>query len=203
VTHIWGPPRRNHCRSERFVSIPFPMEGRVDVIRIYSKHRLLSWQWKRSRVFRRLTYAQDGLRYHFFIGDKIFHDLKHYDFKHYVHYDNKKELYPNNINKAFDNYIKEVIEYFKILDETDLFQEDYIGLQILDEMELEEEEEEKVEKINDEEIIKTFMLPKNNVPNLDNFVKIKKTQEEKIVKLPVQKEINLCDNQYKTKGIKY
>ena len=116
--------------------------------------------------------------------------------------DNKKELYPNNINKAFDNYIKEAIEYFKILDETDLFQEDYIGLQILDEMELEEEEE-KVEKINDKEIIKTFMLPKNNVPNLDNFVKIKKTQEEKIVKLPVQKEINLFDNQYKTKGIKY
>ena len=109
---------------------------------------------------------------------------------------------PNNINKAFDNYIKEAIEYFKILDETDLFQEDYIGLQILDEMELEEEEE-KVEKINDEEIIKTFMLPKNNVPNLDNFVKIKKTQEEKIVKLPVQKEINLFDNQYKTKGIQY
>jgi hypothetical protein len=34
-------------------------------------------------------------------------------------------------------------------------------------------------------------------------VKIKKTQEEKIVKLPVQKEINLFDNQYKTKGIQY
>jgi|LakMenEpi03Aug12_release.lakeMendotaPanAssembly.Ray.scaffolds.fasta_scaffold52645_3 hypothetical protein len=117
--------------------------------------------------------------------------------------DNKKESYPNNINKAFDNYIRESIEYFKLLDETDLFQEDYIGLQLLEEMELEEEEEEKVEKINDEEIIKSFLLPKNNVPNLDNFVKIKKTQEEKIVKLPIQKEINLSDNQYKTKGISY
>jgi hypothetical protein len=116
--------------------------------------------------------------------------------------DNKKESYPNNINKTFDNYIKEAIEYFKLLDETDIFQEDYIGLQLL-EMELEEESEEKVEKINDTEIIKSFMLPKNNVPNLDNFVKIKKTQEEKIVKLPIQKEINLSDNQYKTKGISY
>jgi len=117
--------------------------------------------------------------------------------------DNKKESYPNNINKTFDNYIKEAIEYFKLLDETDIFQEDYIGLQLLEEMELEEESEEKVEKINDTEIIKSFMLPKNNVPNLDNFVKIKKTQEEKIVKLPIQKEINLLDNQYKTKGISY
>ena len=116
--------------------------------------------------------------------------------------DNKKESYPNNINRAFENYIRESIEYFKLLDETDLFQEDYIGLQLLEEMELEEEEEE-VEKINDEEIIKSFLLPKNNVPNLDNFVKIKKIQEEKIVKLPIQKEINLSDNQYKTKGITY
>jgi hypothetical protein len=117
--------------------------------------------------------------------------------------DNKKESYPNNINRTFDNYIREAIEYFKLLDETDIFQEDYIGLQLLEEMNLKEEGEQKVEKINDEEIIKSFMLPKNNVPNLDNFVKIKKTQEEKIVKLPIQKEINLSDNQYKTKGITY
>jgi hypothetical protein len=116
--------------------------------------------------------------------------------------DNKKESYPNNINRAFENYIKEAIEYFKLLDETDLFQEDYIGLQLLEEMELEEEKEE-VEKVNDKEIIKSFLLPNNNVPNLDNFVKIKKTQEEKIVKLPIQKEINFSDNQYKTKGIQY
>jgi hypothetical protein len=112
-------------------------------------------------------------------------------------------LYPNNINKAFENYLKEAIEYFKILDETDSIQEDYIGLQLLEEMGLEEEEIVKVEKINDKEIIKSFILPKNNAPTLDNFVKIKKTQEEKLVKLPTQREINLSDHQFKTKGIHY
>jgi len=41
--------------------------------------------------------------------------------------DNKKESYPNNINRAFENYIRESIEYFKLLNETDLFKENYIG----------------------------------------------------------------------------
>jgi hypothetical protein len=70
-------------------------------------------------------------------------------------------------------------------------------------MELEEEEEEKVEKINDKEIIKTFMLPKNNVPNLDNFVKIKKTQEEKVVKLPTQREIDLTSSPHFPCGYRF
>jgi len=155
-----------------------------------------------KKIYERLMNVKKGLFQNYYREDKKFYKKRINNLTRNL-MDNKKELYPNNINRAFENYIKEAIEYFKILDETDLFQEDYIGLQILDEMELEEEEKEKVEKINNEEIIKTFMLPKNNVPNLDNFVKIKKTQEEKIVKLPVQKEINLFDNQYKTKGIQY
>jgi hypothetical protein len=118
--------------------------------------------------------------------------------------DNKKELYPNHIHRAFENYIKEAIEYFKILDETDLIQEDYIGLQLLEEMGIEDEEVEKINEINDNEIIKSFLLPKNTqTSNLDNFVKIKKTQEEQQIKLPIQREINLTENQYKTKGIQY
>jgi hypothetical protein len=147
--------------------------------------------------------------------NEMFHDYYKEDKKFYKKrinnltrnlMDNKKELYPNHIYKAFEHYIKEVIEYFKLLDETDLIQEDYIGLQLLEEMGIEDEQVEKInEKINDNDIIKSFMLPKNTqTSNLDNFVKIKKTQEEKaVVKLPTQREMNLSDNQYKTKGIHY
>ena len=75
---------------------------------------------------------------------------------------------------------------------------------VIDSYAIPDEEVEKIHKVNDEEIIKSFMLPKNTqTSNLDNFVKIKKTQEEKVVKLPTQREMNLTDNQFKTKGIKY
>jgi len=122
--------------------------------------------------------------------------------------ENKKEIYPKHISDLFDNYIKEVIDYFKILDENDSIQEDYIGLQLLEEID-ELKKEDIIEDVNNDIlenniIIKSFSLPKSNqVSNLDNFVKIKKTQEEKIIQFPIQKEINLSDSQYKTKGIKY
>jgi hypothetical protein len=155
-----------------------------------------------KKIYERLLNVKKGLFQDYYREDKIFYKKRINNLTRNL-MDNKKELYPNNINKAFDNYLKEAIEYFKILDETDSIQEDYIGLQLLEEMGLDEEEIVKVEKINDNEIIKSFILPKNNTPTLDNFVKIKKAQEEKIVKLPTQREINLSDNQYKTKGIHY
>jgi len=158
-----------------------------------------------KRIYERFLNSKKGIIQDYYTKDKIFYKKRINNLTRNL-MDNKKEIYPNNINKAFENYIKEAIEYFKLLDESDLIQEDYIGLQLLEELGLEEEE--IVEKniiINDEEIIKSFSLPKNTqTPTLDNFVKVKKTQEEQpIVKLPTQREINLTDHQFKTKGIKY
>ena len=88
-----------------------------------------------KKIYERLMNVKKGLFQNYYREDKKFYKKRINNLTRNL-MDNKKELYPNNINKAFDNYIKEAIEYFKILDETDLFQEDYIGLQILDEMEL-------------------------------------------------------------------
>jgi len=156
-----------------------------------------------KKIYERIMKSKKEIFEDYYKEDKKFYKKRIHNLTRHM-MDNKKELYPNHIHKAFENYIKEAIEYFKILDETDLIQEDYIGLQLLEEMGIEDEEVEKINKVKDEEIIKSFMLQKNTQPsNLDNFVKIKKTQEEKVVKLPTQREINLTDNQYKTKGIHY
>jgi hypothetical protein len=153
-----------------------------------------------KKTYERIMKSKNEMFQDYYKEDKIFYKKRINNLTRNL-MDNKKELYPNHIYKAFEHYIKEVIEYFKLLDETDLIQEDYIGLQLLEEIGIEDEQ---VEKINDNDIIKSFMLPKNTqTSNLDNFVKIKKTQEEKVVKLPSQREMNLTDNQFKTKGIKY
>jgi hypothetical protein len=157
-----------------------------------------------KRIYERFLNSKKGIIQDYYTKDKTFYKKRINNLTRNL-MDNKKEIYPNNINKAFENYIKEAIEYFKLLDESDLIQEDYIGLQLLEELGLEEEVVEKNIIINNEEIIKSFSLPKNTqTSTLDNFIKVKKTQEEQpIVKLPTQREINLSDHQFKTKGIKY
>jgi hypothetical protein len=157
-----------------------------------------------KRIYERFLNSKKGIIQDYYTKDKKFYKKRINNLTRNL-MDNKKEIYPNNINKAFENYIKEAIEYFKLLDESDLIQEDYIGLQLLEELGLEEEVVEKNIIINNEEIIKSFSLPKNTqTSTLDNFIKVKKTQEEQpIVKLPTQREINLSDHQFKTKGIKY
>jgi len=157
-----------------------------------------------KRIYERFLNSKKGIIQDYYTKDKTFYKKRINNLTRNL-MDNKKEIYPNNINKAFENYIKEAIEYFKLLDESDLIQEDYIGLQLLEELGLEEEVVEKNIIINNEEIIKSFSLPKNTqTSTLDNFIKVKKTQEDQpIVKLPTQREINLSDHQFKTKGIKY
>jgi hypothetical protein len=157
-----------------------------------------------KKTYERIMKSKNEIIHDYYKEDKIFYKKRINNLTRNL-MDKKKELYPNHIYRAFEHYIKEAIEYFKLLDETDLIQEDYIGLQLLEEMGIEDEHVEKInEKMNDNDIIKSFMLPKNTqTSNLDNFVKIKKTQEEKVVKLPTQREMNLTDNQYKTKGIHY
>jgi hypothetical protein len=157
-----------------------------------------------KRIYERFLNSKKGIIQDYYTKDKKFYKKRINNLTRNL-MDNKKEIYPNNINKAFENYIKEAIEYFKLLDESDLIQEDYIGLQLLEELGLEEEVVEKNIIINNEEIIKSFSLPKNTqTSTLDNFIKVKKTQEDQpIVKLPTQREINLSDHQFKTKGIKY
>ena len=71
------------------------------------------------------------------------------------------------------------IEYFKMIDHTDIIQEDYIGLYLLEKEISDDEDQEKQEEqeIPETNTYKTlYMNTPQTIPTLDNFVKIiKKT----------------------------
>ena len=120
---------------------------------------------------------------------------------------NEKQIYPDFLQKAFDNYMKLSIEYFKMIDQNDILQGDYIGLQLLEE-EIKDEEQEEIPETNIEEESYKNLYMNTHTPQvnstLDNFIKIiKKTEDKNPMYVPQQKEINLNNPELKTKGIFY
>lgn len=110
--------------------------------------------------------------------------------------------YPDFLVKAFENYIRSSIEYFKIIDHSDSLQNEYIGLHSLEEK-LEEEEENIIIAPYQEEIKSLFMNKPTTNTLLDTFVTIKKEEKDVSMNIPQQKEINLSDPKFMVKGIIY
>jgi len=106
-----------------------------------------------------------------------------------------------DVRVAFDHYVKMCINYFKILDETDIIQEDYDGmcgeLKMLDNA-LGAEDTATTAADADKLLMRTI---KTNKGPLDNFVKIKSTKLPNPPIIPIQKDINLKDPELKNKGI--
>ena len=133
---------------------------------------------------------------------KRINDMTRY-FMKYDQEEDKNRYYPEQLESSFYEYINTAIEYFKMIDKTDIIQEDYIGLSLLededdDDAGVKEKDEEKMPPI---ETYKSFMFPQNT-PLLGNFIKVtKKTLEP--TNYPHQKEICLEDPKLKTKGIVY
>jgi len=113
--------------------------------------------------------------------------------------DNYNEINPD-IKLSFDNFIKTCIQYFKVIDNNDIIQEEYKTF--LNE--------------NDNDNPTNLILPENNydqekdrlfmrsikIPNyLDKFVKITSTKKQEEIILPKLKEINLQDPNLRIKGI--
>jgi len=119
-----------------------------------------------------------------------------------------REMLLNNYNDdtlpdvkfAFENYVKTCIGYFKIKDEVDILQEEYID-NILDDATNDKLDIDDI--VSPEEADKLMMrsIKINKLP-LDNFVKIKYMKPEKEMIIPKQKEINLKDPILKKKGIR-
>ena len=105
-----------------------------------------------------------------------------------------------DVKDAFDKYVKTCIGYFKIKDETDIIQEDYIteNIDLLDSnLDIDD-------IVTPEEADKLMMrsIKINKLP-LDDFVKIKylNIKKEDTLIIPKQKEINLKAPNLKKKGI--
>ena len=111
-----------------------------------------------------------------------------------------EDLLPD-VKYAYDNFINSCINYFKTIDNNDLNQEEYKGLDetpdIINIPELQDNNLQTKEEAN-----KLLMRSiKITTPPLDNFVKRKNIKPQEKLVLPKQKETNLNDPELKIKGI--
>lgn len=153
---------------------------------------------------------------------KRINDMTRYFMNHSTGED---RYYPEELSSSFNDYLDSAIEYFQMIDKTDIIQEDYIGLSLFeydkedeDEDENEDYDEEKEEKeetyTNEEKNEKPnynkSLLFLKNKPNtttsslLNNFIKItKQPSTNENLHYPHQKHIQLDNPKLKTKGIYY
>jgi len=100
------------------------------------------------------------------------------------------------IKEAFDVYVNILIKYFKIVDKTDIIQDQY-----------DKEEESNLQEQLDTEVdieqmdIDHILRGSAPTPNLNNFVVTTTTHPETRV-IPIKLEVDLNSPSLKTKGIK-
>lgn len=126
----------------------------------------------------------------------------------------ENRYYPDELSTSFYDYVDSAVEYFKMIDKTDIIQEDYIGLSLFEcdnfqeeeDQEKNEEEEEKEQHNYNKSLL--FIKNKSNTTStsslLSNFIKITKhSSTNECPHYPHQKEIQLDNPKLKTKGIYY
>ena len=106
----------------------------------------------------------------------------------------KKNDYPANLNDVHNQYVRYIINHFKLIDRKDILQSEY------DNIELSKTYEGDI-SYNIDEANKEIYNIKEPVPSLDNYVKITKVNSERKI-LPKKKDINLKHPQLKTKGLR-
>lgn len=119
-----------------------------------------------------------------------------------------KELLLNNypddllqdVHDSFESFLKSCIGYFKLKDEIEIIQEEYKIDSLLDEITQTELDSDDIVTAEEADKLMMRSITLHKKP-LDNFVKIKYLKTKEDIILPVQKEINLKDPQFKKKGI--
>jgi mRNA-degrading endonuclease YafQ of YafQ-DinJ toxin-antitoxin module len=118
----------------------------------------------------------------------------------------------SNLESAFEDYISCCIDYFKLLDKTDIIQEEYVVPQILDNNNDNDNDVENMDMDNESDYLDTndeqqsqininyMMNRKEKTKTLDDFVKKISNIEPMI--LPRKKKYNLKDPKLKMKGIR-
>ena len=108
----------------------------------------------------------------------------------------------HDVKFAFDHYVKTCITYFKILDETDIIQENYDSFKMLDDALGPEDVSKTASATASTEADKLLMRSiKMNKGPLDDFVKVKNLKPPNPPILPIKKDINLKNPELKNKGI--
>ena len=107
-------------------------------------------------------------------------------------------MYPD-VTSAFEYYTKICVEYFKVLDKTDILQEDYIDISANSVNEAKNDFVSETSIDADNLMMRSIKIQEPNA--LEKLVKRKSTKMKKQTILPLQKNINLKDPNLKNKGI--
>lgn len=111
-----------------------------------------------------------------------------------------ENLFPD-VKYAYDNFINSCIQYFKIIDNNDLNQEEYKNLDETPDIgNIPELDDDNIKTQDDANKLMMRSIKITTQP-LDKFVKRKNTQPQEQLILPKQKEFNLNDPELKIKGI--
>ena len=107
----------------------------------------------------------------------------------------KNNEHPDDINILHNNYAKQLVEYFKIGDKTDIVQEEYIGMSTKIEDDAYTPGGYCITKAN-----KEILNINEPVATLDKYISIKKMNVDKEI-VPKKKDIDLTNPVLRTKGL--
>jgi len=125
-------------------------------------------------------------------------------FKELTNNNGPEDLSPD-VKYAYDTFIKSTINYFKIIDNNDLLQEEYKELQDYKDVEFPSEICDDNLEISENftEANKLMMRSvKMDLPTLDKYVKRTTYHKTDKIILPKQREVDIMNPELKNKGIK-
>jgi hypothetical protein len=135
--------------------------------------------------------------------DKKFYKKRIYELTKQLLNNEKPEPLYADVKNAFDLYIKSCIENFKMIDKTDIIQEDYAGIYDIGEIDIKNEINiDGIQTLEDSDKLMMRSIKITEPNPLERMVKRTSTKVATPVIIPHQKDINLKDPVLKKKGIK-
>jgi len=131
--------------------------------------------------------------------DKKFYRRRIIDLTKRLLNNEKPETMFPDVTSAFEYYSKICVEYFKVLDKTDIIQEDYTDLSSNSVNEIKNDFLSESSIDADNLMMRSIKIQEPNA--LEKLVKRKSTKIKKQPIIPLQKNINLKDPYLKNKGI--
>jgi hypothetical protein len=139
--------------------------------------------------------------------DKKFYKKRIYNIIKQLLSSQETEIEPRlftDVQKSFDHFVNICIHSLKVIDKSDIIQDDYkdIAESITLNLDMNTELDDADIKTKEEADLLLLRSIKITNPSLDNFVKRKYTKAPQQIMMPQQKDINLRDPNLKIKGIK-
>jgi hypothetical protein len=135
--------------------------------------------------------------------DYIFYRKRIFDlFKGMMNKTIPQDLSPD-VKYAYNTFIKASIDYFKILDNNDLLQEDYKDIDVLVDKCSKNLVDESINLEINNEVNKLMMRSvKMDIPTLDKYVKRTSYKSKEEIIIPKMREIDIMNPELKNKGLK-